>query len=194
MGVRRWILTDRTVVRENLLWEDTSGLFFRASPDEDYPRVNFRCILVLCHHSLCCNLCVTQKGICTNIYLSDVIFVQHLNNGSGFFCCCLNYFCGVHGPLNCVACTLLKPSTLITQREGGTANCKTGREAKTLSLRGATGLRGRQILPLFPTHMTKARPSSPAAHNQNHLSRLVDRSCTVLSLCLASLGPRPLKP
>lgn len=79
MGLRRWILTGRTVVRESLLWEDTS-----TSPDWDYPRVYFRCILVLCHHSLCCNLCVTQKGICTNIYLSDVFLVQHLNNGSGF--------------------------------------------------------------------------------------------------------------
>lgn len=46
MGLRRWILMGRTVVRENLLWEDTPGLlFFRASPDWDYPRVYFRRIL-----------------------------------------------------------------------------------------------------------------------------------------------------
>lgn len=31
MGLRRWILMGRTVVRENLLWEDTPGLFFPES-------------------------------------------------------------------------------------------------------------------------------------------------------------------
>lgn len=75
-----------------------------------------------CHHPLCCNLCVTQKGICTNISLSDVIPVQHLNNGSSFLWLLL-FELFLWGPWTfelCGLCSLLKPSILLTQREGGT--------------------------------------------------------------------------
>lgn len=94
-------------------------------------------------------------------------------------------------------CLLGKLSTLLTQREGDIAHCKTGREAETEFERSHWSKRmpNPSTVP-HPHDQIQAFQPLPTLqpHNQNHLSRLVDLSCTVLSQCLASLCLSPMKP